>query len=84
MDGGFFRQQLQLYAMDRVHGLPLYRAPALLLRRHTVALPATELGEGARGRYIRRQGCGQERHPESSSPTRQTQAAKEGAQVLPL
>ena len=57
MDGAFFRQQLQLYAMDRVHGLHLYRAPVLLLRRHATAIPATELGEGARGRYIRSQGC---------------------------
>ena len=31
-------------AMDRVHGLYLYRAPHLLLRRHVVALPAKTFG----------------------------------------
>ena len=37
-------------AMDRVHGLYLYRAPCLLLRRYVLALPAKIFGGRDPGR----------------------------------
>ena len=43
-----------LPAMDRVHGLSLYRAPGLLLRRHVVTLPAKIWGEEVQDTYKRR------------------------------
>ena len=49
-----------LPAMDRIHGLSLYRAPVLLLRRHVLTLPAKSLGEEVQDTYKRRgQGFGE-------------------------
>ena len=44
LDGAFSSLGDAAPAMDRVHGLHLYRAPCLLLRRHVVALPAKIFG----------------------------------------
>ena len=52
---------MPLPAMDRAHGLLLYRAPDLLLRRHVVTLPARILGEEVQDIYKRRRRATEER-----------------------
>ena len=50
LDGGFSSFGDAAPAMDRVHGLHLYRAPYLLLRRYVVTLPAKIFGGRGPGR----------------------------------
>ena len=52
--GAFPALVTPLPAMDCAHGLPLYGAPSLLLRRHVVTLPAKVLGEEVQDTYKRR------------------------------
>ena len=50
LDGGFSNFGDAAPAMDRVHGLYLYRATCLLLRCYVVALPAKMFGGRGTGR----------------------------------